>query len=75
MTTGVAWRPVSNIGASELKKWMLKHSKNAVTWYISVPVETLTGLRSWGGVQVTQGSGLKKNAQVSGFSQWSFIDD
>ena len=63
MTTGVAWRPVSNIGAGELKNWMPRHSKKSlVSEYSSGPVETLTGLRSWGGVPMTQGSGLKKNA-------------
>ena len=28
VTTGVAWRPVSNIGDGELKNWMPRHSKN-----------------------------------------------
>ena len=31
MTTGVAWRPVSNIGDGELKNWMLMHSKKKET--------------------------------------------
>ena len=35
-------------------------------------METLIGLRSQSGVPVTQGSGLKKNAYVSGFSHRSF---
>ena len=35
-------------------------------------METLIGLRSQGGVPVTWGSGLKKNAEASGFSHGSF---
>ena len=35
-------------------------------------METLIGLRSQSGVPVTRGSGLKKNAYVSGFSHRSF---
>ena len=38
MTTGMAWRPVSNIGAGELKNWMLRHSKKP-----SVRVELRAG--------------------------------
>ena len=64
---------------SELKNWMPMHSKkkSQVLGQSSELVETLIGLRSQGGVPVTQGSGLKKkkkNAQASGFSQGSFVD-
>ena len=38
MTTGVGWCPVSNIGAGELKNWMLRHLKNQ-----SVGVELRAG--------------------------------
>ena len=39
---------------------MPRHSKNSVSVWSLEPVETLTGLRSWGGVPVTQSSSLKK---------------
>ena len=28
---GIAWHPAGNIGAGELKSWMLRHSKNPVS--------------------------------------------
>ena len=40
MTTGVAWRLVSNIDDGELKNWMLRHSKKKK---LSVEIEFRAG--------------------------------